>query len=176
MDIKSDTVVSPVAGFAVSFLMASFAWYGIAFVLYLLDRWQVSTINTIILYAMLFILAKVGTQYQHRRRMPRREEAEGSGSGSPLPERPHRAVLLSALWYTIGIYAIVWLTPSVMIYWTCLPPYPPHAIMLFAYLFGFTAAAVFFFGDSGGFTSWTGKAGYVAGACLGPAALHAITI
>jgi len=173
--MKNSVIVSTATGFAVSFLTASFVWYGVTFVLYLFDRWQISTINTIILYAMLFILAKVGTQFQHRKQ--KRKETRTEPSDGVSPNRPRaRATLLSALWYGVAIFAIAWLTPSVVIYWASRSPYPPHTILPFAYLFSLTAAALLSLGHDDRFATWKSKLAYTAGACLGPVLLHVISI
>lgn len=171
MNIKhTHWIVSLSIGLGISLLIAVFVRTGIPFVLYLLDRWQISTLNTIILYAMLFIVAKAGTQLQGRKQRPARKAKETDESETPADDSKSVSVL-SIAWSFIGIYAVLWVTPALIIYWIYLPPYPPQMTMLFAYLFSVATAAVYFFGNDDKFPSWKSKTSYFAGACLGPVVL-----
>ena len=162
--------VSLLFGFGISLFIAIFVRTGIPFVLYMFDRWQISTLNTIILYAMLFVVAKAGTQLQGRKPKSARKPEKTEESDTPS-DNSKSVSGLSIVWSFIGIYAILWVTPALIIYWIYLPPYPPQMTMLFVYVFSLAAAAIYFFGNDDRFSTWNRKASYFVGACLGPVVL-----
>jgi hypothetical protein len=160
--------LSLLIGFGISLLIAVFVRSGVPFILYLLDRWQVSTINTIVLYAMLFIVAKAGTQLQGRRPKAAQNPKKVRDKDATPKNTPKPVGFLMIVWSFIGIYGILWLTPALIIYWADLPPYPPQKILLFVYLLSIASAAVFLFANEEDFSTWKDKTSYFAGACLGP--------
>lgn len=156
-------------GFALSLFVAIFVCSGIPFVLYLFDRWQISTLNTIILYAMLFIVAKAGTQLQSRKQKPVRKPKKGADQNDAWAAPSESVSILSIVWSFVGIYAILWITPALIMYWIYLPPYPPEKIMLFTYFLSMATAVIYFFGNDEKFSTWKNKTAYFAGMCIGPA-------
>ena len=134
-------VHAAITGFGIAFLAALFVRYGVAFVLYMLDFWQVSILNTIILYALLFILARIGIKVWDRRWHPKRtrkrtHEVEGeSRAFDPF----------TAVWIGFAVFSVLWLTPALIVFWIYEPPYPKALILLFVYIFSFAAAYAYYF-------------------------------
>ena len=134
-------VYAALTGFGTSLLAALFVRYGVAFVLYMLDFWQVSTLNTIILYALLFILARIGIKIWDRRWHPRRTRRRTDGV-----ERESRASdPFTAIWIGFAVFSVLWLTPALIVFWIYDPPYPKALILLFVYIFSFAAAYAYYF-------------------------------
>jgi hypothetical protein len=158
-------------GFAISLLIAIFVSSGIPFVLYMLNLWQISTLNTIILYAMLFIVAKTGTQLQGRKPKLVRKPQKDPDKKSAAAKDSNSVSILTIIWSFLGIYAILWVTPALIMYWIYLPPYSPQKIMFFAYVLSVATAAIYLLANEDRFSTWRNKAGYFAGAGLGPVLL-----
>jgi hypothetical protein len=168
IQVRSNWVLSVLHGSAVSLLIAASVGWGVRFVLHLLDWWQVSTINTIILYGMLFIIAKVGVEYQNRRRKSSGEE-KGPADETDVPDRNTGPPgMLSILWSLFATYTVLWLTPALIIFWIYGTDYPPDIIMLFVYLLSLAASLVYFYANGKKWPAMVDKAGYIVGACLGP--------
>lgn len=158
-------------GFGVSLLVGVFVAAGVNFVLYLLNLWQVSTVTTIILYALLFLVAKAGSQLLGRKpRSKRRRQDEADGEDS-WDHKPAPVGFLTILWAFLGIYAILWLTPALILFWVYFPPYPPERIMLFVYLFSVVTSAIFYFINADEAGNWKRKLSYFVGVCLAPVSL-----
>jgi len=151
----------PLSGLAIAMLVSAFVWFGIRFVLYLIDVWQVSTIGTIILYGILFILAKAGAQLRGRKKGG---EGKGRRGDDSFQKVRHGSVgTLTAVWYFVGIYAVMWLTPSLIIFWIYAPPYPIQMIAVFTLGFSIISAGIYYFTNEDRFAGWQHKAGYIAG-------------
>jgi len=155
----------PATGCAVILSVCAFVWFGVRFVLYLLDLWRVSTIGTIILYGILFILAKAGTQLQSRKK--RKDETKPTGDDSRKADRSASVGPLTAAWYVIGIYSVLWLTPALIIFWLYIPPYPIQMVAAFAFGFSIIAAGIYYFTNEDRIAGWRHRAGYIAGAGAG---------
>jgi len=168
MDKKSYVWVLPLlGGFSVSFLVALFVRFGVPFVLYLLDWWQVSTVSTIILYGMLFIVVRVVVQVQTRRPKSQGKRKADADGVRPADRGARSVGILSIVWSFLTIYILLWLTPALIIYWVYGPAYPHQIVMLFVYLSSVASALVYYYTNTGEPLSLIGKAVYFAGACLG---------
>ena len=151
-------------GFAISFFIALFVRYGISFVLYLLDFWQVSTINTIILYAMLFILARIGIQIAGRRGKLKKT---GTWTDDAIEEESESFDPFTAVWTIFAIFSVQWLTPALIIFWIYDPPYPKALIVLFVYVFSLATAGLYYFGNDEKYQSIVDRMIFFLSAVLG---------
>jgi len=155
-------------GIGISICIALFVRYGISFILYLLDFWQVSTINTIILYGMLFILARIGIQIAGRRGRPKKI---GKWADDAAEEKSESSDLFTVLWTIFAVFSVQWLTPALIIFWIYDPPYPKALIMLFVWIFSLGTAGVYYFGNDEKYRSIIYKLIFFSGAFLGTAAV-----
>ncbi len=165
---RNNRLLPFLSGLAVSVLIAAFVGWGVPFVLHLFDWWQVSKLNTVILYGMLFIIAKIGVQYKGRRGKPNGKNEEPVDDAQVHHNEKGSPGILSVLWSLFAIYTLLWLTPALIVFWAYGTDYPPDIITLFVYPLSLITALVYFYAIGKKWPSVVAKIGYAAGALLGP--------
>jgi hypothetical protein len=164
------------AGFLISVLIALFIRYGIAFVLFLLNRWHFSTINTLILYGLLFIIARFGTRSKRFGKTFSTMVNSSEETDDPLEKRLKRPFIWSAIWTAFALFSILWITPALILFWLYAVPYPTQMIRLLVYVFGLITMMIYFFINEKGFVSLVDKTMYFIGGLGGMITVVYLTI
>ncbi len=165
------------AGFVIASCIALFVRYGISLVLYLFHTWQVSAINTIVFYGLLFVLAKVGARGRSQRRTLRRrasDRLEAMGGESAEPSR--WAGVLKRIWTLLAIFSVLWLTPALILYWMYSYPYPNQMTGVLVALLSVIASVVTLIGNDKQFPARGDRILFLTGACSGSAAVVYATL
>lgn len=161
----------PLSGFAVAIFTAVFIHQGIFFVLFLFERWQLSTINTVIFYGILFIIARARVQVKSDERETFDENIPWDEIEDFTKEKDQPSLwkkLSRVIWVFFGLYSVLWVTPALIVYWMYDPPFPKERILFIVYLLSVAACIVYFFSNQDKFKSTSEKSIYFVGAFLGP--------
>lgn len=165
-----------ITGFSICVLIALFIRYGISFVLFLLNRWQMSTVNTLIVYGLLFIIARLGmreklprkTFYDRRNPMEDMEDA--------FEKRSTHSSFRTAAWSIFGLYSILWITPGLILYWLYGDAYSNESIREFVCLLSVITVIIYFFTQENKSTSLGYKLMFFTGAFGGMVAVVYLTL
>jgi len=151
--VKSPIII----GYFIAALIGLFIRYGTSLMLFLLNRWEMSDINTIILYGLLFIIAKFGMGKKPQPRTFSYDDDSFMETEGEAEKPSLRSQLFKAFWTAFALFSVLWITPALILYWMYPSPYPDEMIQLLIWIFGSITAIVYFLSDRKQYASKTDK-------------------
>ena len=169
---KNNWLLCLLYGFGISFLIALFVLLGVQFMLFLLAGWklprEVVVVYTSLFYGIVFFIARIGTRAKNRwKQITINEEDLEDETEIFTKKRSIISRIRSVLWILFAIFSVLWLTPTLVIYWTS-PLHSNSIFTLFSFVFGFTASVIYFVVNTEKFLSITDRLIFFLGACSGP--------
>jgi len=151
-------------GFIITALIALFIRYGISFVLFLLNKWQISNIITLILYGLIFIVARVGMRNKPPLETPFIEGNPTEELEDTPEKQSTRSFIFKVVWTTLALYSILWITPGFVLFWIYGDSCPNEMIKICVYILSLITATIYFWWYESAIVTRSKKMMFFAGA------------
>jgi hypothetical protein len=169
---KNKWLLNMFPGFGIAFISAIFILLIISLILSLLESLPLPrnlvVIYSTMFYAIFFFIARSGAGIKKRHWQPNLyEEPCKEDKISALSKKRSLISRVGSIAYFLsGIFAVMLLTPALVIYWIS-PMHPSRLIMLSAFILSLITATIYFIKNEEKYLSRADRMIFYMGACLG---------
>ena len=169
---KNKQLINFLSGFAITTLVVLAVRFGVEFVLFIIESFELSRpvliFYTSILYGIVFLIARTGARTNRQRSAPDiPDDSQDNFETEILSKKSSiKPGVRTLLWVFFGSFSIFWLTPGLVIYWSS-PIHPQKLTALLGSLFGLASAAIYFAVKNERFQKIIDRLLFFIGVCLG---------
>ena len=135
-----------------------------------------STVNTLIFYGLLFIIARLGMREKPPRKAYYSRRNPMKDMDDTFEKRSTHSSFRTAAWSIFGLYSILWITPGLILYWIYGEAYSYESIGVLVCLLSLIAVIFYFFANEIKSTSPGHKLLFFIGAFLGMVSVVYLTL